>query len=110
MYGAENWIITKKTEKQLVTFENKILRKIYGPTSENGSWRIKRNKEIRDLYINQPDIVAEIKRTRLRWAGHILSYVEKVHQISETFGKNNQKDDDQKEDPKADGGIKHKKI
>ncbi|KAI5739997.1 hypothetical protein M8J77_026070 [Diaphorina citri] len=70
-YGSENWIMTKKTEKKIITFENKILRKIYGPTLENGIWRIKHNKEIRDLY-NQPDIVAEVKRGRLRWMGHII--------------------------------------
>ncbi|KAL1446641.1 hypothetical protein WDU94_003506 [Cyamophila willieti] len=70
-YGSENWIMTKQTEKKLVTFENKVLRKIYGPTLEDGNWRIKHNKEIRDLF-NQPDIVSEVKRGRLRWMGHVI--------------------------------------
>ncbi|KAL1448299.1 hypothetical protein WDU94_008926, partial [Cyamophila willieti] len=70
-YGSENWIITKKTEKKMITFENKILRKIYGPTYENGGWRIKHNKELRDLY-KEPDIVGEMKSSRLRWTGHVL--------------------------------------
>lgn len=70
-YGSENWIINKDTERKLVTFENKILRKIFGPTFEKGEWRIKHNKEIRDLY-KEPDIVGEIKSGRLRWIGHIL--------------------------------------
>jgi hypothetical protein len=28
----------------LMTWEGKILRKIYGPTKENGQWRIKMNE------------------------------------------------------------------
>jgi hypothetical protein len=33
-------------EKMLMTWERKILRKIYGPTYENGHWRIKINSEL----------------------------------------------------------------
>jgi hypothetical protein len=40
-YGAETWTVTNKIEKMLMTCERKILRKIYGPTKENGQWRIK---------------------------------------------------------------------
>ena len=29
-----------------MVFERKILRKIFGPTYENGSWRIKTNQEL----------------------------------------------------------------
>lgn len=71
IYGAENWIMTKKTEKKIVTFENKILRQIFGPIQENGEWRIRHNEEIRDLY-NLPDVVAEVRSARLRWIGHII--------------------------------------
>ena len=40
-YGAETWTLTSKIEKMLMTWERKILRKIYGPTKEKGQWRIK---------------------------------------------------------------------
>jgi hypothetical protein len=30
----------------LMTWERKILRKIYGPTKENGQWRFKTNLEL----------------------------------------------------------------
>jgi hypothetical protein len=33
-------------EKMLMTWERKILRKIYGPTKENRQWRIKTNEEL----------------------------------------------------------------
>jgi hypothetical protein len=35
-----------KREKMLMTRERKILRKIYGPTKENGQWRIKQTKNL----------------------------------------------------------------
>jgi hypothetical protein len=40
-YGAKAWTLTDKMEKMLMTWERKILRKIYGPTYDNGHWRIK---------------------------------------------------------------------
>lgn len=71
LYGAETWIIDKSTEKKLITFENKVLRRIFGPTKEGNIWRIKHNWEIRELF-KEPDVVAEAKSRRLRWAGHVM--------------------------------------
>jgi hypothetical protein len=42
VYGAETWNLRSKMERMLMIWERKILRKIYGPTKENGEWRIKR--------------------------------------------------------------------
>jgi len=37
-----------------MTFERKIMRKIYGPTrTEDGYWRIKTNQEINDILKGQ---------------------------------------------------------
>jgi hypothetical protein len=46
------------------------LRKIYGPVYDNGIWRIRTNKELMTLY-QELDTVAEIKKARLRWLGHV---------------------------------------
>ena len=54
----------------MITFENKVLRKIYGPVVENNQWRIRHNREIRDRY-DEPDITAIVKSQRLRWFGHV---------------------------------------
>jgi len=35
-YGTEAWMLKSKIEKMLMTWDRKILRKIYGPTKENG--------------------------------------------------------------------------
>jgi hypothetical protein len=53
IYGAETWTLTSKIEKMLMTWGRKILRKIYGPTKENGQWRIKTNAELITKYKSQ---------------------------------------------------------
>jgi hypothetical protein len=58
-------------EKMLMTWERKILRKIYGPTKENAQWRIKTNEELMTKY-KVPDIVNVIKIRRLEWLGHVV--------------------------------------
>jgi hypothetical protein len=55
----------------LNTFERKILRRIYGPTHEGGSWHPIWNNGLYSSY-NEPDIVKDIKIRRLEWAGHII--------------------------------------
>jgi len=47
------------------------LRKIYGPTKENGQWRIKTNEEWMAKYI-APDVMNVIKIRRLEWFGHVV--------------------------------------
>ena len=70
-YGAETWTLTSKIEKMLMTWERKILRKMYGPTKENGQWRIKTNEELRTKYKSQ-DILTVIKIRRLEWLRHVI--------------------------------------
>ena len=55
----------------LMTWERKILRKIYGPTKENGWWRIKTNEELMTKY-KTPDTVSIIEIRRLEWLGHVV--------------------------------------
>jgi hypothetical protein len=43
----------------------------FGPTKDNGSWKIRSNKELTELY-NKPDIVAEIRSSRNAWLGHLI--------------------------------------
>jgi hypothetical protein len=52
-------------------FENRVLRKIFGPKREEGrSWRKLHNDELHSLY-SSPNIVRVIKSGRMRWAGHV---------------------------------------
>jgi hypothetical protein len=69
-YGSETWCLTANDERSLRTWERKVLTKIYGPVNDNGIWRIRTNKELMALY-QELDIVAEIKKARSRWLGHV---------------------------------------
>jgi len=51
-------------------FERKILRKIFGPTHENGSWRIKSSEEL-DKLIKYENIINFAIAQRLGWYDHI---------------------------------------
>ena len=62
-----------------------MLRKIYGPTKENGQWRIKTNEEFRTKYKSQ-DIVAVMKFRRLQWLGHV-SRKNETRSVKKTEGK-----------------------
>jgi hypothetical protein len=56
---------------RLRVFENRVLRKIFGPKrKEDGSWRKLLNDELHNLY-SSPNIVRVIKSRRMRWAGHV---------------------------------------
>jgi hypothetical protein len=61
MFGCEAWSMTEKDKTRLSMWERKILRKVYGPVTEQGVWRIRRNEELRELY-KAPDLVADIKK------------------------------------------------
>jgi hypothetical protein len=56
-----------------MVFENRVLRRIFGPKrEEDGSCRKFHNDEIHSLY-SSPNIIRVIKSRRMRWAGHVAS-------------------------------------
>jgi hypothetical protein len=59
-------------EKRLRVFENRVLRRIFGPKRNvvTGGWRKLHNEELHNLHPS-PSIVRMIKSRRMRWAGHI---------------------------------------
>jgi hypothetical protein len=60
-----------REEHRLRVFQNRVLRRIFGPKrEEDGSWRKLHNDELHDLY-SSPNIVRVIKSRRMRWAGHV---------------------------------------
>jgi hypothetical protein len=70
IYGADAWTFSNKMENANA-IGKKDFEKIYGPTNENGHWRIKINSELESKYKSQ-DIVSVIKIQRLEWLGHII--------------------------------------
>jgi hypothetical protein len=61
-----------RDEHMLRMFENKVLRRIFGPKRDEvtGVWRKLHNKELHDLY-SSPSIITIIMSRRMRWAGHV---------------------------------------
>jgi hypothetical protein len=60
-----------REEHRLRGFENRVLRKIFGPErEEDGSWRKLHNDELHSLY-SSPNTTRVIKSRRMRWTGHV---------------------------------------
>jgi hypothetical protein len=58
-------------EYRLRVFENRVLRRIFGPKrEEDGPWE-KLHDELHSLYFS-PNIFRLIKSRRMRWAGHVV--------------------------------------
>jgi hypothetical protein len=66
------WSFTLREESRLRVFENKVLRRIFGPKRDEvtGEWRRLHNKELYVTY-SSPNIIRVMKSRRLRWAGHV---------------------------------------
>jgi hypothetical protein len=72
LYGCETWSLTLREEHRVRVFENRVLRRIFGPKRDEvtGTWRKLHNEELHGLY-SSPSIVRVIKAKRMRWAGHV---------------------------------------
>jgi hypothetical protein len=71
LYGCETWSPTLWEEHGLRVFDNRVLRRIFGPKRElDGSWRKLHNDELHNLY-SSPNIVRVIKSRRMKGAGHV---------------------------------------
>jgi hypothetical protein len=66
-YGCETWSLTRREEHRLRVFENRVLRRIFGPKRDEvtGEWRKLHNKELHNLY-SSPSIIRMIKSRRMR--------------------------------------------
>jgi hypothetical protein len=80
--------LTLREEHRPRVFENKLLRRIFGPKRDEvtGGWRKLHNEELRDLY-SSPSIIRIIKSRRVRWARHVARMGEKRNACRLLLGK-----------------------
>jgi hypothetical protein len=66
LYGYGTWSLTLREEHRLRLFENRVLRRIFGPKRDEVTreWRKLLNKELRDLY-SLPSIIRITKSKRM---------------------------------------------
>jgi hypothetical protein len=84
LYGCETWSLTLREEHRLRVFENRVLRRVFGPKRDKvtGEWRKLYNEELNDLY-SLPNIVRVVKSRRMRGAGRVARMGEdsSVHRV-----------------------------
>jgi hypothetical protein len=78
LYGCETWSLTVREGHKLRVFENRVLRRIFGPKRDGvtGGWRKLHNEELHNLY-SSPSIIGIVKSRSMRWAGHVARMGEK---------------------------------
>jgi hypothetical protein len=87
LYGCETWPLTLREQQRLGLFENRVLRRIFGPRRDEvtGEWRKIHNEELRDLY-SSPSII-RIMKARMRWTEHVARKGEKRNAYRLLVGK-----------------------
>jgi len=72
LYGCETWSLSWREERRLRVFQNRALRRIFGPKRDEvtGEWRRLHNEELSGLY-SSSYIFQMIKSRRMRLAGHV---------------------------------------
>ena len=66
LYGCETWSPTLREEHRLGVFENRVLRRVFGPKRDGvkGEWRKLHNEELNSLY-SSLNTVRVIKSRRM---------------------------------------------
>jgi hypothetical protein len=72
LFDRKTLLLTLREECRLRVFENRGLRRIFGPNRDEVTeeWRRLHDKELYALY-SSPNIIRVIKSKRLRWARHV---------------------------------------
>jgi hypothetical protein len=72
LYGCEISSLRVREEHRLRVFENRVLRRIFGPKRDEmtGGWRKLHNEKLHDLYTS-PSIIRIIKSRLMGWEWHV---------------------------------------
>jgi hypothetical protein len=67
LYGCETWSLILRKEHRLRVFENRVLRRIFGPNRKEvtGDWRKMHNEELHHNFYSSPSIIRIMKSRRM---------------------------------------------
>jgi hypothetical protein len=70
--GCETCSITLREEHSLRVFENRVLRRIFGPRRDElmEEWRKLHSGELPNLYLF-PNVIRQIKSRKMSWVGYV---------------------------------------
>jgi hypothetical protein len=107
LYAYGTYSVTLREEHRLRVFENRVLRRIFGPKREEvtGEWRKLHRGELHNLY-SSPDIIRQIKSRRMRSVGHVARTEEERSMYRVWTGKPEGKDPLERPRRRWEDGIK----
>jgi hypothetical protein len=83
LYGCETWSLTLREVHSLKMFENRVLRRIFGPKGDEvtGEWRKLHSEELHNLHSSLD--IRQIKMKEMGWAGHLacIGQERKVYRV-----------------------------
>jgi hypothetical protein len=73
----KNWSLTLREEHRLRVFENRVLRRIFGPQRDEVTrgWR-----KLHNLY-SSPSVIRMVKLRRMRWAWHVAQMGRRIMRV-----------------------------
>jgi hypothetical protein len=77
LYGFQTWSLTWREERRQMVFENRVLRRIFGPKRDEvtDEWRKLHNEELNDV-CSSPSIV-QVIISRMKWAVRVARMCER---------------------------------
>jgi hypothetical protein len=83
-----SWSLTLREEHRLRLYENRVLRRIFGPKRGEGTggWRKLHNEELHKLY-SSPNIIRVIMSRSMTWEAYVARMGEKGNECRIFVGK-----------------------
>jgi hypothetical protein len=87
LYGCETWFLTLREEQRLRVIENRVLRRIFGPKTDEvtGEWRRLHNEELSDLYSSSS--IGSDDQIQKNWMGKSCSMHGGKERCIQDFGR-----------------------
>jgi len=88
LYGCKTWSFTLREERRWRVFENRVLKRIFGPNREKvaGGWRGLHKKQLHSLFAIT-NIIKVTMSKWIKWAEHVARMGEMRNEYNILIGK-----------------------